>query len=55
MRKFTRASINRPSNLKYYIVSETLNLRLINAGGSGLHPTTQKSFLPLIDDNQDFW
>ena len=54
MRKLTRASIASPSDLKYYIVSETLNPRLINAGGSGLHPTTQKGFVALIDSNQDF-
>ena len=54
LRKFTRASINSPSNLKYYIVSETPNPPLVNAGGSGLHPTTQKGFLALIDVNQDF-
>ena len=54
MRKFTRASIASPSDLKYYIVSETLNTRLINAGDSGLHPTTQKGFLALINGNQDF-
>ena len=54
MRKFTRASITSPSDLKYYVVSKTLNPRLINAGGSGLYPTTQKGFLALIDSNQDF-
>ena len=54
MWKFTRTGIKSPSDLKYYIVSETLNPRLINAGGSGLHPTTQKGFPDLIDGNQDF-
>ena len=54
MRKLTRTSIASPSDLKYYIVSETLNPRLITAGDSGLHPTTQKGFLALIDGNQDF-
>lgn len=55
MRKFTRASITNPSKLKCYIVSKTLNLCLVNAGDSGLHPTTQKGFLALIDSIQDFW
>ena len=54
MQNFTRASITSPSNLKHYIVSETLNKRLINIGGSGLHPTTQKCFLDLIHGNQNF-
>ena len=48
-------SINSLSDLKYYIVSETLNPRLINAGDSGLDRTTQKGFLDLIDGNQDFY
>lgn len=54
MHKFTRASINSPSKLKHNIVSETLNPRLVNAGGSGLQPTTQKGFLVLIDSDQGF-
>ena len=54
MRKFTRANIASPSDLKYYIVSEMLNPRLITAGDSGLHPTTQKGFLVLLNGNQDF-
>ena len=54
MRKLTSAGIKYPSELKHYIVNETLNPRLINAGGSGLHRTTQKSFLDLINGNQDF-
>ena len=54
MRKLTRAGIKSPPELKYYIVSETLNPRLTTAGDSGLHPTTQKGFLTLIDGNQDF-
>ena len=52
MKKYTRASITSPSDLKYYIVSEILNPRLINTGGSG-YPTTQKSFLNLSYSNQD--
>ena len=55
MRKFTRASITSPSNLKYYIVSETLNPCLSNAGDSDLYPTTQKGFLDLINGNKDFY
>ena len=55
MRKFIRARVDSPSELKSYIVHETLNPRLRNAGGTGLHPTTQKGFLALIDGNQDFW
>ena len=54
MQKFTKASTKSPSDLKYYIVGETLNPRLINAGGSGLHRTIQIGFLDLIDRNQDF-
>ena len=54
MRKFTRAGIKHPSELKHYIVNTTLNPRLINAGGSGFHQTTQKGFLDLINGNQDF-
>ena len=54
MRKLIRASVDSPSELKSYIVHETLNARLRNAGGTGLHPTTQKGFLALIDGNQDF-
>ena len=54
MRKLTMADIKSPSGLKYYIVSETLNPRLINAGGSGLHWNTQKGFLDLINGNQGF-
>ena len=37
MRKLTRAGIKHPSELKHYIVNETLNPSLINAGGSGFH------------------
>ena len=55
MCKFIRAHIDSPSKLKSYIVHETLNPCLKNAGGIGLHPTTQKGFLALIDGNQDFW
>ena len=54
MRKFIRAHIDSPSKLKSYIVHDTLNPRLRNAGGTGLHPTRQKGFLALIDVNQDF-
>ena len=54
MNKLTRARIHSPPELKYYIVSETLNPRLTASGDSGLHPTTQKGFLTLIDGNQDF-
>ena len=54
MRKLNRAGINTPPELKYYIVSETLNMRLDVAGDSGLNPTTQKGFLNLIDGNEDF-
>ena len=36
MRKFTRASIISPSNLKHYNISKALNQRLINADGSDL-------------------
>ena len=54
MRKLTRAGIKSPPELKYYIVSETLNPRLTASGDSGLHLTTQKGFLTLIDGNQDF-
>ena len=55
MRKFIRAHVDSPSELKSYIVHETLNPRIENVGGTGLHPTTQKGFLALIDGNQDFW
>ena len=55
MRKLTRASINSPSNLKNYIVSETFNPCLENVVDSGLHLTTQKGFLALINENQDLW
>ena len=54
MRKLTRAGIKILSELKYYIVNETLNPRPTTTGDSGLHPTTQKGFLALIDSNQDF-
>ena len=54
MQKFTKASFRGPSDLKHYIVSDTLNPCLINAGGSGLHCITKKGFLHLIDVNQDF-
>ena len=54
MIKLTRAGIKDPPELKYYIVNDTLNPRLAAAGDSGLHPTTQKGFLKLIDGNQDF-
>ena len=54
MRKLIRARVDSPSELKSYIVHETLNARLRNAGGTGLYPTTQKGFLALIDGNQDF-
>ena len=54
MRQFTRASITSPSNLKYYIVSEALHPCLVNAGDSGVHLTTQKGALALINGNQDF-
>ena len=53
--QFILAHIDSPSELKSYIVHKTLNPRLENAGGTGLHPTTQKGFLALIDGNQDFW
>ena len=55
MRKFARAHISSPSDLKYYIVHETLNPHLVDSGDSGLNPTTQKGFLALIDGNQHFW
>ena len=54
MRKFTNVGIKSPSDLKYYVISELLNPRLINAGGSGLHRTTQKGCSDLIDENKDF-
>ena len=54
MRKLTRAGIKLPSGLKHYIVNETLNPRLINAGGSGLYQTTQKGFLDLLKGNKNF-
>ena len=54
MGKFTRASITSSSDLKHYIVSKTLNPRLINAGGSGLYPITQKGLLALIDNTRIF-
>ena len=54
MRKLTRAGIEHPSELKYYIVNETLYPRLSNAGGGGFCRTTQKDFLDLINGNQDF-
>ena len=54
MRKLIQAHIDSPSELKSYIIHETLNPRLENSGDSGLHPTTQKGFLALIDGNQDF-
>ena len=54
MQKLIRAHIDSPSELKSYIVHEALNPRLKNAGGTGLHPTTQKGFLALIDGNQNF-
>ena len=54
MRKLTRAGIKHPSELKDYIINETLNPRLINAGNSGFHQTTQQGFLDLINGNQDF-
>ena len=54
MNKLTRAEIRSPPKLKYYIISETLNPRLTVSSDSGLHPTTQKGFLTLIDGNQDF-
>ena len=55
MRKLICAHIKSPSELKSYIVHETLNPHLENSGDSELHPTTQKGFLALIDGNQDFW
>ena len=54
MSKLTRAGIHTPPELKYYIISKTLNPRLTVSGDSGLHPTTQKGFLTMIDGNQDF-
>ena len=54
MRKLTREGINHPSELKDYIVNETLNPRLINTGGSGFHQTTQQGFLDLINRNKGF-
>ena len=54
MQKFIRASITNPFDLKYYSVSETLNPRLINAGGSGPRLAIKQGFLDLIDGNQDF-
>lgn len=44
MRKLTRASTNSPSNLKYYIVHETLHPRLVISGNSGLHQSTNRDF-----------
>ena len=41
MRKLTRAGIKHPSELKDYIVNETLNPLLINAGCSGFRQSTQ--------------
>ena len=41
MRKFIRASITNPSNLRTYIVLQTLNPRLKNCGTSSLNLTTQ--------------
>ena len=55
MHKFTRNGINSPYSLKYYIVHEMFNICLENSDDSGLHPTTQKELLALIDGNQDFW
>ena len=54
MQKLTRVGIKHLSELKSYIVNATLNPRPINADGSGLHRTTQKGFLDLINGNQDF-
>lgn len=51
MRKLIRAHIESPSELKSSIVHETLNPRLENSGDSGLHSTTQKGFLALIEGN----
>ena len=54
MRKLPRAGIKHPSELKNYIVNETLNPCLIDASGNGFHRTTQQGFLDLINGNQDF-
>ena len=54
MQKLTRAGIKHPSKLKDYIIYETLNPRLTNAGDSGFNQTTQQGFLDLINGNQDF-
>ena len=40
MHKFSQANIANSSNLRTYIIQETLNPRLKNCGASGLHPTT---------------
>ena len=48
-----KSTTDSPSDLKYYIVIETLNPRLCNAGDSGLRHTIQKGVLDLIDGNQD--
>ena len=49
MQKLARAGIKHPSELKDYIINKTLNPRLINAGGSGFHRTTQQGFLDLVN------
>ena len=53
-RRRPRARITNSSNLRTYIVLQTLNPRLKNCGASGLHPTTQQGFLLLINSHQGF-
>ena len=54
MRKFIRAIIANSSDLRTYIVVQTLNPRLKNCGTSDLNPTTQQGFLLLINIHQGF-
>ena len=54
MHKFNQVNIANSSDLRTYIILETLNPRLRNCGASGLHPTTQQGFLLLINSHQDF-
>lgn len=53
MEKLTKAKILAIYQLKYVIDTGTLNRRLTMNGDSGLHPTTQKGFMKIINENKE--